>query len=105
MTDTEAAAAVNPQPATPISHRPIFKGLPLLGPAMADKTFMPDKKAALPGLPPPDEDDVLEFESRAVPEAPAPRREVEDRHQAHTTADDDEKDGKISDTLYPNHPR
>ena len=54
---------------------------------------MPDKKAALPGLPPPEEGDVLEFESSAVAEEPAPRREVEDRHQTHS-ASDDEEDGK-----------
>ena len=62
---------------------------------------MPDKKAALPGLPPPEDDNVLVFESSAVTQDPAPRREVEDRHQAHT-ASDDEEDGKLSDTSYPN---
>ena len=55
---------------------------------------MPDKKAALPGLPPPDEDDVLVFESSAATQDPAPRREVEDRHQTHTASEDEEEDGK-----------
>ena len=96
-------AAANPPPANP-NPNPIFKGLSLLGPAMAaKKNFMPDKKAALPGLPPPDENDVLLFESSAVAQDPAPRREVEDRHQAHTASDDDdEEDGKLSETFYPN---
>ena len=93
-------AAVNPPPATP-NRDPIFKGLSLLGPAMADKKWMTDKKAALPGLPPPEDDDVLEFESAAVTEDPAPGHEVEDRHQTHT-ASDDEEDGKTSDTFLPN---
>ena len=98
-------AAVNPPPATP-NRDPIFKGLSLLGLAMADKKSMTDKKAALPGLPPPEDDEVLVFESAAVTEdpAPAPRHEVEDRHQTHT-ASDDEEDGKTSDIFYPATPR
>ena len=71
---------------------------------MADKKWMTDKKAALPGLPPPEEDEVLVFESSAVAEDPAPSSEVEDRHQTHT-ASDDEEDGKMSDTFYPTTPR
>lgn len=87
-------AADNPKSPTP-NRDPIFKGLALLGPAMAGKPkWMPDKKAALPGLPPPDEDDVLVFESSAATQDPAPRREVEDRHQTHTASEDEEEDGK-----------
>ena len=63
---------------------------------------MANKKAALPGLPPPEEDEVLVFESSAVAEDPAPSREVEnDRHQTHTASDnddDDDEDGKILET-------
>ena len=94
LTNIVRVAADNPPPATP-NRDPIFRGLALLGPAVVGKQkWMPDKKAALPGLPPPDEGDVLEFESSAVAEDPAPRREVEDRHQTHS-ASDDEEDGKI----------
>lgn len=100
MTNIVRTAAVNPPPAPATPNRePIFKGLSLLGPAMANKKWMTDKKAALPGLPPPEDDDVLVFESSAVREDPIPRREVEDRYQNYTAASDDEDDGKISKHL------
>ena len=68
---------------------------------MVDKKWMTDKKAALPGLPPPEEDEVLVFESSAVTETQNPDREPEDRHLAHN-ASDDEEDGKSPETLSPN---
>ena len=97
-------AVVNPTTTTPVdpNHGPIFKGLPLLGAAMAWKT---DKKAALPGLPPPEEDDVLEFEPSAVTEhRDDGDHEQVNRHQAHG-ASDDQENGKISNIFRPVNPR
>ena len=68
---------------------------------MADKSWMTDKKAALPGLPPPEEDEVVVFESPAVTETQDPDHEPEDRHLAHN-ASDDEEDGKSPENLPPN---
>lgn len=64
---------------------------------MADKGSMTDKKAALPGLPPPEEEsEVIEFgSSSAVAEDRDDRdREPDDRFQTHS-ASDDEDEGKI----------
>ena len=57
---------------------------------------MVDKNAALPGLPPPEPDDVIDFGSATVCEDHASDSEVDDRYPAHTVSDDDEDDGKIS---------
>ena len=65
---------------------------------MADKKSMTDKKAALPGLPPPEEDEVLQFESSAATEDQVSDRELDDGFLAHNAVDDedeDEDDGKI----------
>lgn len=66
---------------------------------MADKGSMTDKKAALPGLPPPEEEEegeVIEFGfSSAVAEHRDDRdREPEDRFQTHS-ASDNEDEGKF----------
>ena len=102
-TTNTCAAVENPPPATP-NRDPIFKGLALLGPALANKKGMPDKKAALPGLPPPEEDEVLVFESSAVAEDPIPHREIEDRHESHIASDNEDEDGKPPATSSPTNP-
>ena len=102
MTNIVLAVVDAPSP-TP-NHAPIFKGLSLLSVAMANKEAMTNKKAALPGLPPPDEDDVIDFGSSAVTEDRASDGEPEDRFLAHS-ASDSEEDGKISTTFSPNPPR
>ena len=67
---------------------------------MADKSWMTDKKAAIPGLPPPEEDEVLEFASSAVTEDRDPDSEPEDRFLSHT-ASDSEEEGKIQKPSVP----
>ena len=61
----------------------------MLGAAMADKD------SALPGLPPPEEDDVIDFGSSTMYEDGQSGSEADDGFRAHT-ASDDEEDGKIS---------
>lgn len=84
----------NPTPAQP-DHKPIFTGLSLLGAAMADKSSMADKKAALPGLPAPEADEVIDFGSSIVSEDRDSDRELYDRFLTND-ASDGEDDGKIS---------
>lgn len=55
---------------------------------------MADKKSALPGLPPV-EDEVLNFESSAVAEGQHSDSELHDGFLAHTVSDDAEE-GKLS---------
>ncbi len=64
---------------------------------------MPDKKAALPGLPPP-EDEVLEFESSAVAEDRDVHRELDEAYPTHNASDKDE-DGKMTNSYHLRHPR
>lgn len=64
---------------------------------------MADKKSALPGLPPP-EDEVLEFDSAPVAEDKESDPEPDDEFPAHT-APGDEEDGMIPNTLHPLDPR
>ena len=71
---------------------------------MADKKSMTDKKAALPGLPPPEEDEVLQFQSSAATEDRNSEREMGDGFLAHSALDD-EDDGKISHTICRTNPR
>ena len=60
---------------------------------------MSDKKSALPGLPPP-EDEVLEFASSAVAGGQESDSELDDEYAAHTVSDD-EDDSKTSRLLRP----
>ena len=66
---------------------------------MADKSFMADKKAALPGLPAPEEDEVIDFESSILSEDPYSNREPDDRFAAHY-AQNDEDGGKSLKTSH-----
>ena len=64
---------------------------------------MPDKKAALPGLPPP-EDEVLEFESSATAEDQDVNRELDEAYPAHNASDNGE-DGKMTNSFHSKNPR
>ncbi len=64
---------------------------------------MTDKKAALPGLPPP-EDEVLEFESSTATEDRDATRGLDDRYLAHVASEDDE-DGKMANSDRLRTPR
>ncbi|KAF6238628.1 hypothetical protein HO173_003134 [Letharia columbiana] len=84
-----ASVVVTPAPAQP-NHKRVFKGLSLLGAAMADKD------SALPGLPPLEEDEVYEFEGQVSDS------ELDDGFLAHTVSDDEDDDEAIWESaLYP----
>ena len=59
---------------------------------------MPDKKAALPGLPPPEEE-VLEFESSTAAEDQDVNHELDEAFPAHIASDNNE-DGKMANFLH-----
>ena len=61
---------------------------------------MADKDSALPGLPPPEEDEVIELGSLGVNEDHKPESELDDEFLAHTVSDGEE-DNKISDPFGP----
>ncbi|KAL9070524.1 MAG: hypothetical protein Q9161_004821 [Pseudevernia consocians] len=90
-----ASAAINPTPA-PTNHRRIFTGLSLLGAAMADKD------SRIPGLPPLEQDEVLEFESSALTEDQESDPELDDRFLSHTASGDEDDDDETAweDALY-----
>lgn len=68
---------------------------------MADKGSMTDKKAALPGLAPPEEGEVIEFGPSAAAEDRDDRdREPEDRFLTQSASDDDEDEGKITTNIF-----
>lgn len=64
----------------------------MLGAAMAHKD------SALPGLPPPDEDDVIDFGSSTMNQDRESDFDPDDGFRAHTVSDGEE-DGKISNPL------
>lgn len=59
---------------------------------------MADKKSALPGLPPPEEDDVIDFGSSTMRYDHESDSDVDDRYPTRTVPDDDD-DGKIPNPL------
>lgn len=61
---------------------------------------MADKDSTIPGLPPLEEDQVLEFESSAVTEDQESNPELDDGFLGHT-ASGDEDDGKLPTLLRP----
>lgn len=61
---------------------------------------MADKDSALPGLPPPEEDEVIEFGSLGANEDHKPESELDDEFLAHTVSDGEE-DSNISNPFNP----